>query len=57
MKTWGILQVIVLMLAYLVPYTVLYNASGWSLYAYWLILGVFSVIVAWAGTRGWSKSG
>ena len=56
-KTWGILQIIALMVAYLVPYALLYNANGWSLYVYWLILGVFSVIVAWAGTKGWSKSG
>ncbi len=37
--------------AYIVPYTALYRAEGWSLYAYWLLLGVGALIVAWAGSR------
>lgn len=55
MNLYGLVQLVVLLLAYLVPYTVLLDTRGWLLYVYWLILGVVSVIVAWVGTRGWSK--
>jgi hypothetical protein len=57
MKTWGAIQLIVLLLAYIIPYTALRDAGGWILYIYWLVLGAISVIVAWTGTRGWLKSG
>ncbi len=54
---WALIQALLLLLAYIVPYSLLGDSSDWSLYAFWAALGVASLVVAWAGTRGWGRGG
>ena len=42
-----------LLLSYLIPYTLLRGSSDWSLYAFWTAAGLASLALAWSGTRGW----
>lgn len=48
---------LLLALMYLVPYSILEEARGWSLYAYWAILGLLALVLSWAATRGWGAGG
>ncbi len=43
---WYVLWlIIVVLLAYIVPYTMLKTVSNWSLYLFWLILAIANYIV------------
>ncbi|MCE4611224.1 MAG: hypothetical protein F7B17_04540 [Desulfurococcales archaeon] len=57
MTKWLIVQIIALLLAYVIPYSLLRESSGWGLYAFWALLGMVSLVSAWAGTRGWGRGG
>ncbi len=46
---WYILWLIIIVLiAYLVPYTVLKTVGDWSLYLFWLVIAVVNYIVTLA---------
>ena len=57
MSRWFLIQIALLALAYIIPYALLRESSGWSLYAFWALLGIASLASAWAGTRGWGRGG
>lgn len=38
-------SIIVIVLAYIIPYTMLHSVADWSLYLFWLLLAVVHYIV------------
>ena len=54
MRAWMV-GLALLAAAYVIPYAFFEEPSGWLLYVYWLVLGLASLGVAWAGTRGWAE--
>jgi len=42
---WSIIAIV---LAYIIPYTMLHNVTDWSLYLFWLLLAIVHYIVTLA---------
>ncbi|RLG79915.1 MAG: hypothetical protein DRO40_12005 [Thermoprotei archaeon] len=51
------ISILLVLLAYIVPYIILYNINNLGLYVFWLLLTTVEVILALAyltkGGRGW----
>ena len=47
----------IIALMYVVPYTILSEPRGLSLYAYWTLMAALAVALAWVtvGGRGWRR--
>lgn len=55
-RFWGILIVITIILAYIIPYTVLSNVHSWQgSFLYWTITGIVIIIANVMVTRDWSE--
>lgn len=52
MRAWAV-GLALLVASYVTPYLAFREPSGWTLYVYWLVLGLAALTVAWWGTRGW----
>jgi hypothetical protein len=44
-----------LILAYVIPYTLLRGSKGWELYTFWTLLSIIALIASWVGVRSWRQ--
>jgi len=46
---------VLLALAYIIPYTLLSGSRGWELYTLWTILSIIALVLAWVGVGPWRR--
>ena len=46
---------VLLALAYIIPYTLLLGSKGWELYTLWTILSIIALILVWVGVGPWRR--
>ncbi|WFO74723.1 hypothetical protein J4526_06490 [Desulfurococcaceae archaeon MEX13E-LK6-19] len=45
-KQYILLSLLIIMLAYIVPYTVLYGVDNMGLYMFWLVLALLEIVLS-----------
>ncbi len=51
---WAGVMAILVMLAYVLPYTVLSGVDRWyGSFLFWTVFGLAAIVVIWAMTRNW----
>jgi hypothetical protein len=51
---WALISVILILLAYFIPYTVLTNVFKWyGSFLYWVVLGLVIIVVNLIITKNW----
>lgn len=51
---WAGVMAILLVLAYVVPYTVLSGVNRWyGSFLFWTVFGLAAIVAIWAMTRNW----
>ena len=51
----ALVSLVLLILAYVIPYTLLRGSKGWELYTFWTLLSIIALIASWAGVRSWRQ--
>lgn len=55
-RLWGIIIIITILLAYIIPYTVLADVQSWTgSFLFWGITGIVIIIANIMLTRDWSE--
>lgn len=55
-RFWGFLIVLLIILAYIIPYTFLSDVPSWQgSFLYWTITGIVIIIANVMATRDWSE--
>jgi hypothetical protein len=44
-----------LILAYVIPYTLLRGSKGWELYTFWTLLSIIALIASWVSVGSWRR--
>jgi hypothetical protein len=47
----ALVSLVLLILAYVIPYTLLRGSKGWELYTFWTLLSIIALIASWVGVR------
>ena len=51
---WGGVALFLVLLAYVVPYTLLSGVDAWyGSFLFWTVFGLAAIVVVWAMTRSW----
>jgi hypothetical protein len=50
-----LVSLVLLILAYAIPYTLLRGSKGWELYTFWTLLSIIALIASWVGVRSWRQ--
>jgi hypothetical protein len=51
----ALVSLVLLILAYVIPYTLLRGSKGWELYTFWTLLSIIALIASWVGVRSWRQ--
>jgi hypothetical protein len=51
----ALVSLALLILAYVIPYTLLRGSKGWELYTLWTLLSIIALIASWVGVRSWRQ--
>jgi hypothetical protein len=51
----ALVSLVLLILAYVIPYTLLRGSKGWELYTLWTLLSIIALIASWVGVRSWRQ--
>jgi len=51
----ALVSLALLILAYVIPYTLLRGSKGWELYTFWTLLSIVALIASWVGVRSWRQ--
>ena len=51
----ALVSLALLILAYVIPYTLLRGSKGWELYTFWTLLSIIALIASWVGVRSWRQ--
>ncbi len=51
----ALVSLVLLILAYVVPYTLLRDSKGWELYTLWTLLSIIALVASWVGVRSWRR--
>jgi uncharacterized membrane protein len=51
----ALVSLVLLILAYVIPYTLLRGSKGWDLYTLWTLLSIIALIASWVGVRSWRQ--
>lgn len=54
-KVAALVSLALLILAYVIPYTLLRGSKGWELYTFWTLLSIIALIASWVGVRSWRQ--
>jgi hypothetical protein len=54
-KVVALVSLVLLILAYVIPYTLLRGSKGWELYTFWTLLSIIALIASWVGVRSWRQ--
>jgi hypothetical protein len=51
----ALVSLALLILAYVIPYTLLRGSKGWELYTFWTLLSIIALVASWVGVRSWRR--
>jgi hypothetical protein len=51
----ALVSLVLLILAYVIPYTLLRGSKGWELYTFWTLLSIIALVASWVGVRSWRQ--
>jgi uncharacterized membrane protein len=51
----ALVSLVLLILAYVIPYTLLRGSKGWELYTFWTLLSIIALVASWVGVRSWRR--
>ncbi len=51
----SLISLVLLVLAYMFPYTLMRDLKGWELYIFWTLLSLIALIASWLGVGSWRR--
>ncbi len=51
----SLISLVLLVLAYMFPYTLMRDLKSWELYIFWTLLSLIALIASWLGVGSWRR--